>query len=267
MLYNYSGYADYFKQGGMGLDNETEKLKGKSALNVAAFVCFIFALVLIILLRLFQIDSVVLWYNKYTDTLAAYELWVQQNGATWTSVIIILANFAIKAVIPWFPISCIMVAAGVLFKWYFAVLINIAGLIILFTIKYFWGKRFGGGNAEKILAKYDKAHTFIDKGKLGSTAVLFTVRLFPCLPINSVSQLYGTTDIEYIKYIMISLAGFSYKIFSYTLIGRKVYDPMSASFIVPLIALLLLSGLVLLSLNGVISITSFKINRHKKRKK
>lgn len=225
----------------------------------ASFICFTLVLVLIILLRLFQIEQVVLWYNKYTDTLASYELWIRHNGATFLSVVVILVNFAIKAVVPWFPISCIMVAAGVLFKWYWAVLINIIGLVILFTIKYFWGKRFGGGNAEKILAKYDNAHTFIDKGKLGSRLVLFLARLIPCLPINAVSQLYGTTGMEYYKYIIISVAGFSYKIFSYTIIGRNVYNPMSARFIVPFILLFFFSGIVLLSLSGITSLTSIKL--------
>lgn len=243
-------------RGEVALDKRNRR---KNLTAFASFICFTLVLVLIVLLRLFQIEQVVLWYNKYTDTLASYELWIRHNGATFLSVVVILVNFAIKAVVPWFPISCIMVAAGVLFKWYWAVLINIAGLVILFSIKYFWGKRFGGGNAEKILSKYDNAHTFIDRGKLGSRLVLFVVRLIPCLPINAVSQLYGTTGMEYYKYIIISVAGFSYKIFSYTIIGRNVYDPMSARFIVPFILLFFFSGIVLLSLSGITSLSTIKL--------
>ena len=234
-----------------------KKEKGRSyAMSFAAFICLLISLILIILLRLFQIESVIEWYDKYTQTLDSFEKWMQANGATWYSVMIILANFVLKAIIPWFPISCICVASGVMFKWYYAIAINICGLTILFTIKYFWGKRLGGGNAEKILSKYDRAHKFIDNSKLGSTVVLFFLRLCPSLPINSVSQLYGTTDIGYVKYILVSLLGFSYKLFSYTLIGRSVFDPMSAKFVVPLILLFFFSGIVLLALNGVIVLTS-----------
>ncbi len=236
----------------------------KNLISFASFICFSSALVLIVLLRLFQIDQVVLWYSKYNDTLRSFESWIMQNRAPILSAVVILANFAIKAVVVWFPLSCIMVAAPVLFKWYWAIAINVAGLVILFTIKYFWGKRFGGGNAEKILANYDSAHRFIDKGKLGSTVVLFVLRLVPCMPINAVSQLYGTTGMKYGKYILLSVAGFSYKIFSYTIIGRNVYDPMSAKFIVPIILLLLFSGMVLLSVSGVISITSLRFKKRRK---
>ena len=233
------------------------KKKSRSyVMNFIAFICFVFALALIILLRLFQEPKFLEWYNKYTDTLADFDRWIQANGATWFSVAVILANYTLKAVIPWFPLSCICVAAGVLFKWYYATAINIIGLSILFTIKFFWGKRYGGGNAEKILSKYDRAHTFVESSKLGSALILFLLRLVPGMPINSVSQLYGTTEINFWKYLIVSLFGFSYKLFSYTTIGRNVFDPASASFIVPFIFLFLFTGMAVLSLNGVISLTT-----------
>jgi len=232
--------------------------KGKTrsrVLNLAAFVCFLLALTLVVLLRLSQMPRAVAWYNKYTDTLSNFEQWMQTHGATWYSVAMILLNFVLKAVVPWFPISCICVASGVLFKWYYAIAINVAGLTILFTIKYYWGRRYGGGNAEKILVRYNNAHQFIDSSQIGSSIVLFFLRLVPCMPVNAVSQLYGTTTISYWKYLLVSLVGFSYKLFSYTIIGRNVYNPMSASFLLPFVFLALFSGMVILALNGVIEVS------------
>ena len=226
------------------------------AINTMAFVCFVLALALIILLRIFSHDSFILWYSKYVDTLASYEEWMLTYGASITTVLLILVNFFLKSAIPWFPIACICVASGVLFEWYWALLINLAGMILLFTAKFFWGRRFGGGNAEKILSKYETAYEFIDKSRLGSGVVLFFLRLVPCLPVNSVSCLYGSTDISYLRYIVLSVLGYSYKLFSYTLIGRSVYDPASASFIVPLILLLIFSGMMLLSLSGALELTN-----------
>ncbi len=225
-------------------------------LNFAAFICFAVALALLVLLRLFRHESFELWYNRIEETLMYYELWMQTYGATWISALLILANYALKALVPWFPISCICVVAGVLFKWYYAILINIAGLIILFTIRFFWGKKFGAGNAEKILNQYVSVKNIIDSDSLSSSIVLFGLRLSPVVPINSVSSIYGTTDIDYKRYIILSLAGFSYKLFSYTVIGRNVFDPASASFIVPFVLLLLLSGFVMLSLSGALSALS-----------
>lgn len=231
-------------------------------MNFAAFICFVLALVLIVFLRLIEVDEAMEWYYKYTDTLSNFEQWIQTNGATWLSVFIILGNFVLKAVIPWFPISCICVASGVLFRSYYAITINVIGMCLLFTIKFFWGKRFGGGNAEKILRKYDRASKFIDQSKLGSAIVLFFLRLVPCVPINSVSQLYGTTGISYPKYLIVSIIGFSYKLFSYTIIGRNVFDPLSVKFMLPFVFLFLFSGFVLLGLNGVFGLTGYLNSRH-----
>lgn len=225
-------------------------------LNTAAFFCFLLVLVLLVLLRVFKTESFLAWYSRYTHTLAEYEVWLQNWGATFLSVLIILVNYILKALIPWFPISCICVASALVFKWYEAVLINILGLAILFTIKFYWGRKFGGGNAEKILAKYDTAHNFIDSSKLGSGVVLGFLRFVPFVPINSVSCLYGTTNISYSRYLCISVFGYLYRLMSYITIGRNVFDPASASFIVPLIILLFFSGMVLLCLSGAVTITA-----------
>ena len=227
-------------------------------LNVSAFLCFVFALGLAVLLRLFKSEQFLGWYSKYTETLLSYEIWMQAYGASAVSVIFILLNYTVKAVIPWFPISCICVVAGALFSWYYAVIINIAGLVILFSIKFMWGRKFGGGNAEKILRKYDSVYNFIDKSKTGSPLVLFVLRFMPSIPVNSVSGLYGATDITYGKFILISLSGFAYKLFSYTVIGRNVFDPASASFVVPFMVLSVFSGMALLLISGVLSITPLK---------
>ena len=224
------------------------------ALNFIAFICFVLALCLIVLLRVFNHESFIRWYSKYVDTLAFYEEWMLTYGATLTSVLLILLNFLLKALLPWFPIACICVASGVLFEWYYALIINLVGMIILFTTKFYWGRRFGGGNAEKILSRYETAYEFIDESRLGSGVVLFFLRVSPCIPVNSVSCLYGSTDISYNRFIILSALGYSYKLFSYTLIGRSVYDPASASFIVPLILLLIFSGMMLLSLSGALQL-------------
>ncbi len=227
-------------------------------LNASAFFCFVFALVLVVLLRLFKDEDFLQWYGKYTDTLLSYEIWMQAYGASVVSVIFILLNYTVKAVIPWFPISCICVVSGALFSWYYAILINMAGLIILFSIKFLWGRKFGGGNAEKILRKYGTVYDFIDKSKTGSPLVLFVLRTMPSIPVNSVSGLYGATDISYHTFIWVSLAGFAYKLFSYTVIGRNVFDPASASFIVPFVVLSVFTGMALLAISGVLSISPLK---------
>lgn len=220
------------------------------SLKIMSLFCFLAVFTLLVLLRIFNTDSFTMWYGRYTDTLNSFEIWIENYGATPLAVIIIIVNYALKAVFPWFPVSCICVASAVVFKWYEALIINILGLSLLFMLKFFWGKHFGGGNAEKLLMKYDSAHRLVDESKLGSGVVLFFTRLLPNIPINAVSCIYGTTDMPLWKFILISDMGFLYKLVSYIIIGRNVFDPASASFIVPFIPLLLISGCIFLSLGS-----------------
>lgn len=221
-------------------------------LRMMALVCFSFVLALLVLLRVFRTDSFTIWYEKYTQTLVDFETWIENYGATPLAVIIILINYTLKAVIPWFPVSCICVASAVIFKWYDALMINIIGLIILFTLKFLWGRRFGGGNGEKLLRKYDFICEIVERNQLGSGVVLFIARLLPSIPINSVSCLYGATDMPLWRFLVISVTGFLYKAITYIIIGRNVFDPASASFIVPFIPHVMLSGIIFLSLSSAI---------------
>lgn len=231
-------------------------------LKIMALFCFLIVFTLLVLLRVFETDSFLTWYGKYTETLNSFEIWIENYGATPLAVIIIIINYALKALLPWFPVSCICVASAVIFKWYEALIINVIGLSLLFMLKFFWGNHFGGGNAEKLLMKYDSAHRLVDESKLGSGVVLFITRLLPNIPINAVSCIYGTTDMPLWKFIFISDMGFLYKLVSYIIIGRNVFDPASASFIVPFIPLLLLSGIIFLSLSS-----AFKNEKSKKNMK
>ncbi|MCQ2462370.1 MAG: VTT domain-containing protein [Clostridia bacterium] len=234
------------------------------ALNILAAIFFVLSVSLFIVHRLIGIDSVAMWYSKYTGVLMEFENRVESLDDTWLVVLVIEANFFLKAVIPWIPISCICVMSGVVFKWPAALAINIIGLTVLYTVKYFWGKHLGGGNTEKILAKYEKIYTFIDTNKFGSPILLFFFRLIPCLPLNSVSQVYGSLEFDYWKFLVISLLGSSYKLFSYTIIGRNVYDPLSGKFLLPLAFLFLFSSFTIFAVNSAINVTGASI-RHFRR--
>lgn len=240
-----------------------EKARSR-ALNISAFVCFALSVVLLIMLQLLKIESIAEWYSRLTEILMDFEKTIENLDNRWIIILVIELNFLAKSVIPWVPISCICVISGVVFHWPIALVINISGLIMLFTVRYLWGKHLGGGNAEKILAKYKKAYAFIDLNRYGSPLMLFGFRFIPCLPINSISQLYGSLEFSFAKYLIISLVGFSYKLFSYTIIGRNVYDPLSAKFIVPSIMLFFISGIVLLMINGVIHATGATVRLYKK---
>lgn len=223
---------------------------------IAAAVCFILAIALIVLIRLLHTDGIAQWYSRWTAALMHYEQSVENIDEKWIAALFIEANFILKSFIPWLPISLLCFATGVIFKWYIAIPINIIGLATQFTIKYFWGKWRGGGNAQKLIAKNPSAYKVLSENdKIGSPIVLFASRFMPCMPVNAISQLYGSYDFSYWKYLVISILGFSYKLYSYTLVGRNVFDPLATKVLLPLIPLFFFSGIMLLFLNGALEVT------------
>ena len=72
--------------------------------------------------------------------------------------------------------------------------------------------------------------------------------MIPCFPVNTISRIYGALKFDFKDYIIISIIGFMYKLVSYTIIGRNVYNPLSASFLLPIIILTAISGCLLVSL-------------------
>ncbi len=234
-----------------------------NSFTVGAFFCFLFALVLAVLLRIFHLEEFNIWYGKYTQTLLSYENWIQTYGPSWITVVFVLLNYLVWAAFPWCPVACICLACGVVFEWYIAIAINAVGISIAFTAKYYWGKRFGAGNAEKIISKNQTIYRYVTEHKIGSPVVLFLLRFLPLMPLNKVSTLYGTTDMKLWKFLLISLAGYGHKLITYTIIGYNVFDPASTSFILPIIILSFLSGLVLLLVGEGIGMKSNKRNNNK----
>lgn len=234
--------------------------------NLAAVFCFLLAIGLVLLLRFFSTDEFTQWYARYNTTLENYESWIETNGATVLTVVIILINYYIKAYLPWFPISCLCVASAVVFKWYIASAINLAGLALFFAVKFRKGRRHGGGKAEKMLEKYRKPHDFIESGSFGSKAVLFFSRLLPGVPLGAVSVFYGSTEMKFGEYMLVSLFGILYKLFTYITIGRNVFDPASISFVGPFIPLLVFTGFVMLSIGGVTRVAGERKRKRRNKK-
>jgi uncharacterized membrane protein YdjX (TVP38/TMEM64 family) len=58
------------------------------------------------------------------------------------------------------------------------------------------------------------------------------------VPINGISGIYGSLDFDYGKFVLFSVIGFLPKLISFTIVGRNVYDPLSAGFLVPIMILL-----------------------------
>ncbi len=226
-----------------------KKFSRKKVINIAAVAMLIAAAVLVVLLALLRVDPLKSWYADMQEWLIDFENRVTSIENKHVVFLVILTLFCIKGFVPFLPISTLCFMTGMVFPGFSAFLINMLGAALQMSIAYFKGRLFGGGNVHKFLNKYDGTRQLLEKKASAHTLLLLAFRLVPFAPMNTVSLLFGSLDVTYWEYIFISIGGFSPKIVSYTIIGRNVYDPLSPSFIVPIIVLLLISALSALILN------------------
>lgn len=240
--------------------------KPKKLLLFGGFILVLLSFAVAGLLVSLQYEELWRWYAEVKHKLADLEEYILHIDIIWQFIVAVLLLFAIKSFFPIYATSTVCFITGIVLPIYVAVPVNIAGFVILLTIRYFWGKKFGAGNAWKMISKLDVAQRLIQADGKANPALLIALRLIPGIPINGISGIYGSYEFGYVKFIVFSLIGFLPRLLSFTFVGRNVYDPLSSEFLVPIMILLFLSGISLLSINGVWITVEKTVEFAKKRK-
>ena len=235
-------------------------------MNAAGFALLISAAAVSVVVYLLRYDQLWLWYKVYQEKLLEAEQFIQSLGISWKFVLAMLIVFLVRTFIPFLAVSAICVLTGVVLPSYWALIVNFLGIIIMMSIKYFEGMKFGSGNAWKIISKNERARKIIESSGKVNKALLFALRLIPGFPLGSVSRIYGSLRFPYWQFILLSAVGFAPKLLSYTFMGTNVFDPLSSAFLVPLMIALTISGASLLCVNLIWLLVEKSVSRSKKNK-
>lgn len=211
-------------------------------LNAASYILTALAILLLLASLLMNIPKVQEWYETFQQELINFEYAVASIPYKWVIPFVIILLFMIKLFFPPLPMSAICFISGMVFHVPWAILLNLLGYGSLLSVKYWYGRNRGGGNVHKILRLHKTVRSVVEFGGNGNPFLLFIFRIVPGLPTNSVSQVYGAMKYPYWKFLLVSLMGFFPRLVSYTVIGRNIYRPLSVAFIMPIVILLLISG-------------------------
>ena len=163
---------------------------------------------------------------------------VSETGNRTTAALIILGLFTAKSIFFFIPVVLIYTSTGMVFPLVTAILINILGLFIEFTLTFFYGYFLGYEYVEKITDKHEKLKKVLHKNREKIT-LPFWLRLSP-LALEPVSLLFGATGKNYLHYIGASLMGAIPKLLTCTLIGNAVVTPVTTFSIIQLVAAFLI---------------------------
>lgn len=234
-----------------------KSLTRKRLLNLCGLLLIAVGIVLLVLTMLMQVQQFALRYAEFLDMLDNLDNAIAAIPNKGLIVIAIMLLYLAKSMLP-IPISAVCVVAGMAFQTELAVAVNIAGFVLLCTIKFFWGKHLGSGFVYKFLCRYDNVQKVLESDTASKDGLLVGLRLVPSFPINTVSQLYGAMGYEYYRYIFLSMLGFLPKIISYSMVGRHVFNPFSYAFMVPLVIIFVLSGIAMIGINWFIGFVNSK---------
>ncbi len=204
------------------------------------------------------------WYDFTRTELALLEQKIAAIPQRWLFIVAVLFLFFVKCFIPIYLTSSVCFLTGLVLPMYLAIPVNILGMIIMLSVKYYWGYRFGAGTARKIIGKSERLKNLIEHDGKGNPSLLVMIRLIPGFSINTVSSVYGSMKFGYWNFIILSIIGFMPRLISFTFVGRNAYDPLSPGFLVPIMLLCFATGLTLLSINGIILLVEKIVNKTKK---
>lgn len=237
----------------MEQDLERRARNKRSFINLIGVLLLAAAAALVLLLFYQNTPELQAWYDVYQLRLRVLQDKVLELRAvgTWLLVAAVLALYALKCVVPLYPISflCVLTSAIGL-PMPVSLTVNVLGIVVLISLRYAWGRRRGGGGWRKLLSLNRNVRTFLEReGGKAKPWLLFFFRVTPNFPVNGVSQVYGSMRFAYADFMLISLLGFAPKLISSILLGQSWHNPLSNAFLIPLIIALALSGLSAIGIN------------------
>jgi len=199
------------------------------------------------------------WYEVYQQYMLQLQDRVENLPHIGLILLAVLLLYAARSWLP-VPIPMLVVITGVVLPTHLSVTVNIVGLVILLSVRFFWGRKRGGGQIKKIIAHQHDIADYLENSDRSRPWMLFMLRLLPNFALNSVSQIYGAMGFDYADFLLISLLGFLPKLISYTIAGRNWHQPLDPPFLIPLIIVFALAGITTVSVN-------MALNKEKKQEK
>ncbi len=230
------------------------RLKAEAkAFKFLGIFCFLLAFSLLVITYIMTLPRV----SKSFDGLMLYFDSVENfiSGLNRPlALLVILFFFFIKSFVPIVPLSVLFISSGLVFPSFLPFLINAVGFCLLVSVKFFFGKKYGSGRADKLAKRFQPVKKVLRLEGNGNKLALFLLRFVPFVPVNTVSRLYGTTSMKIPEYIFFSLLGFLPRLLSWSFVGCNITNPFTFSFTLPVIVLLIVSGISLILVSLILKL-------------
>ena len=142
------------------------------------------------------------------EFLTAENIAARVEISIWVAAFGFFFLYVIKGLIMIIPSSLLYVSAALAFPTWAGILITYIGLTISLSIGYMIGKRLGEEKVTKMLSKHKTIEGFVKGKKENMLSLCFFARMFH-MPFGIVSLFLGALNMQFHKYIFVSLLGIS----------------------------------------------------------
>ncbi|MGI6773424.1 MAG: TVP38/TMEM64 family protein [Acutalibacteraceae bacterium] len=157
---------------------------------------------------------------------------VAKAGSIYSAALVVLIIFFVKAVLFILPASLIYVAVGAALSPIDAVIINLLGIVLEVTATYLLGLFLGGAYVEKLLSKRKKTRKLLEMELQNKPLLLLGIRFLPVFPIDFVSLFYGASKANFLKYLLLSVAGLAPRVIAFTILGDAIFEKIPMHIII-----------------------------------
>ena len=200
--------------------------------------------VLSVLIIIFCVVFVV--RNDFDDILS----YTPEN--LWLAAAVFWGFYGLKSMSVVFPLTALFISVGHLYPFWAAMLVNIVGLCVSFTIPYLVGRISGSGIVDTVSRKYPKARKIINYGHDNNLFASYISRAVVVVPGDIVSILHGALKMPYRPYLIGSLFGVFPEMAVQTYIGGQL-NQLTLKSVLVMIGLILLTLAVSIALNKKVS--------------
>ena len=152
----------------------------------------------------------------------------------YITIPVILLMFALKSISIVFPLMVLYLAVGMVFPPVTAILVNLAGIVVMVTVPYCIGHFSGSALTDRLKQKYPKFEVILKRHHSDYFFISYILRAVSFLPGDAVSMYLGSLRIPYKKYFPASVLGMLPGLILVTLIGGSITDPLSPMFFISL---------------------------------
>ncbi len=147
---------------------------------------------------------------------------------------VMIALFALKSLSIVIYSGLLYIANGILFSLPTALLVDLIGTLVMLSLPYCIGKKFGNAAVKRIAEKYPKAKAVSQLRGDNDFIFSFVIKAVGILPADITSMYLGATGVSYKPYILGGTLGMSALAISSTVLGTSITDPHSPGFYISL---------------------------------